>query len=88
MSHLVKIATLPITDVENFAYYTWRGNTGQARSAVLKGLSKPQRDWLQIRPWRADLVLDKVVIYARMGKHIPFEHEELIACMLFPNANV
>lgn len=84
MTHLVKITTVPVSTVENFAHHVWRGNTGAARSALLKSLSKSQRDWLQVRPWRADLVLDKVVIYARMGKHIPFEHEELIACMLFP----
>ena len=87
MKHLVKIVALPVMDVDKFAYHVWGGRTGQARSALLNSLSKPQREWLRIRPWRADLAKDKIIIYARMGKHVPFEYEEMIACMLFPNAS-
>jgi hypothetical protein len=88
MKHLVKITSLPVMDVDNFAHHSWNGRTGQARSALLKSLSKSQREWLQVRPWRASIVRDKIVIYARMGKYMPFEHEELIACMLFPRENM
>jgi len=84
MNHLVKIAALPVSTVDKFAHYVWTGKTGLARSGFLKSLSKPQREWLRVRPWRADLVHDKIVLYARMGKHIPFEHEEMIATILFP----